>query len=86
MAGWRGAAGFSQVAAQVVNPKLTPKFGPKLSSMERYLTTGIRVTTTKPQPVQLDGDTDSEATHMIATVDPGVLRLRVPAGGDSPKR
>ncbi len=86
VAGWRGAAGFSQVAAQVVNPKLTPKFGPKLSTMERYLTTGIRVTTTKPQPVQLDGDTDSEATHMIATVDPGVLRLRVPAGGDSPKR
>src|SRR5699024_4264023 len=26
VAGWRGAAGFSQVAAQVVNPKLTPKF------------------------------------------------------------
>src|SRR5699024_2925251 len=63
VAGWRGAAGFSQVAAQVVNPKLTPKFGPKLSTMERYLTTGIRVTTAKPQPVQLDGDTDTEATH-----------------------
>lgn len=78
VAGWRGAAGFSQVAAQVVNPKLTPRFGPKLSTMERYLTTGIRVTTTKPQPVQLDGDTDGEATHLIATVDPGVLRLRVP--------
>ncbi|ATG52861.1 sphingosine kinase [Brachybacterium vulturis] len=78
VAGWRGAAGFSQVAAQVVNPKLTPKFGPKLASMDRYLTTGIQVTTTKPQPVQLDGDTDAEATHMIATVDPGVLRLRVP--------
>jgi len=86
VAGWRGAAGFSQVAAQVVNPKLTPKFGPKLSTMERYLTTGIRVTTAKPQPVQLDGDTDTEATHMIATVDPGVLRLRVPASGDPQKR
>ncbi|WP_394215058.1 diacylglycerol/lipid kinase family protein [Brachybacterium vulturis] len=78
VAGWRGAAGFSQVAAQVVNPKLTPRFGPKLASMDRYLTTGIQVTTMKPQPVQLDGDSDVEATHLIATVDPGVLRLRVP--------
>lgn len=78
VAGWRGAAGFSQVATQVINPKLVPKMGPKLSTMERYLTTGIRVTTAKAQPVQLDGDTDIEATHLIATVDPGVLRLRVP--------
>lgn len=85
VAGWRGAAGFSQVATQVINPKLTPKFGPKLSSMERYLTTGIRVTTTKPQLVQLDGDTDTEATHLIATVDPGVLRLRVPADAELAK-
>jgi len=83
VAGWRGAAGFSQVAAQVVNPKLVPKVGPKISTVERYLTTGIRVTTAKPQPVQLDGDTDVEATHLIATVDPGVLRLRVPAEGES---
>ncbi|MDN5583089.1 MAG: diacylglycerol/lipid kinase family protein [Brachybacterium sp.] len=86
VAGWRGAAGFSQVAAQVMNPKLTPKFGPKLANMDRYLTTGIRVTTTKPQPVQLDGDSDVEATHMIAIVDPGVLRLRVPGDGDSARR
>ena len=78
VAGWRGAAGFSQVATQVINPRLTPRFGPKLSTVERYLTPGIRVATTKAQPVQLDGDTDVEATHMIATVDPGVLRLRVP--------
>ena len=82
VAGWRGAAGFSQVAAQVVNPRLVPRYGPKLSTMERYLTPGIRVTTTKAQPVQLDGDTDAEATHLIATVDPGVLRLRVPEGTD----
>src|SRR5699024_8966801 len=86
VAGWRRAAGFSQVAAQVVNPTLTPKFGPKLPTMARYLTTGIRVTTAKPQPVQLAGDTDTEATHMIATVDAGVLRLRVPASGDPQKR
>ncbi|ASK66339.1 sphingosine kinase [Brachybacterium avium] len=86
VAGWRGAAGFSQVAAQVMNPKLTPRFGPKLATMDRYLTTGIQVTTMKPQPVQLDGDSDAEATHMIATVDPGVLRLRVPGHGDSARR
>ncbi|MEE1619384.1 diacylglycerol kinase family protein [Brachybacterium sp. J144] len=82
VAGWRGAAGFSQVAAQVVNPKLRPTFGPKLSTVERYLTTGVKVTTAKPQPVQLDGDTDVEATHLIATVDPGALHLRVPEGLD----
>ena len=82
VAGWRGAAGFSQVATQVINPKLVPKVGPKLSTMERYLTPGVRVTTTKAQPVQLDGDTDIAATHLIATVDPGVLRLRVPEGTD----
>ncbi len=82
VAGWRGAAGFSQVATQVINPKLVPKVGPKLSTMERYLTTGVRVTTTKAQPVQLDGDTDIEATHLVATVDPGALRLRVPESTD----
>jgi diacylglycerol kinase family enzyme len=82
VAGWRGAAGFSQVATQVINPKLVPKVGPKLSTMERYLTTGVHVTTTKAQPVQLDGDTDIAATHLVATVDPGVLRLRVPDSTD----
>lgn len=85
VAGWRGAAGFSQVVTQVINPKLVPKVGPKLSTMERYLTTGIRVTTAKAQPVQLDGDTDIEATHLIATVDPGVLRLRVPESTEPSK-
>lgn len=85
VAGWRGAAGFSQVATQVINPKLVPKMGPKLSTMERYLTTGIRVTTAKAQPVQLDGDTDIEATNLIATVDPGVLRLRVPESTEPSK-
>ena len=82
VAGWRGAAGFSQVATQVINPKLVPKVGPKLSTMERYLTPGVRVTTTKAQPVQLDGDTAIAATPLIAAVAPGVLRLRVPEGTD----
>ena len=78
VAGWRGAAGFSQVATQVINPRLKPRFGPRLSTLERYLTPGIRVATAKAQPVQLDGDTDVEATHMIATVESGGLRLRAP--------
>lgn len=78
VAGWRGAAGFSQVATQVINPRLKPRFGPRLSTIERYLTPGLRVSTAKPQPVQLDGDTDLEASHMIAAIDPGVLRVRVP--------
>lgn len=86
VAGWRGAAGFSQVAAQLVNPRLVPKVGARLSTMERYLTRGILVSTAKPQPVQLDGDTDDEATHFVASVDPGVLRLRVPESAAPARR
>ncbi|GAA1490181.1 diacylglycerol/lipid kinase family protein [Brachybacterium sacelli] len=86
VAGWRGAAGFSQVLTEVVNPRLVPKgrFAEttRMSSMDRYQATEVRVATTKAQPVQLDGDTDAEATHLIARIDPGVLRLRVPAGTD----
>lgn len=86
VAGWKGAAGFSQVLTEVVTPKLVPKgkFAEttRLSTMERYQASELRVATTKAQPVQLDGDTDSEATHLIARIDPGVLRLRVPEGTD----
>lgn len=89
VAGWRGPAGFSQVAAELVNPKLAPKRGPgaksRLSTMERYKTTKITVATTKAQPVQLDGDTEAEATHLIARVDPGVLRMRVPVNTEETK-
>lgn len=77
VAGWRGPAGFSQVLTKIVNPRL--KGGVKLSTMEYYLTTSVRVSTTKPQPVQLDGDSESEATHLIASVDVGALTLRVPS-------
>lgn len=77
VAGWRGAAGFGQVVTKLVNPRLPG--GVKLSTMERYLTASVRVATTKPQPVQLDGDTAAEATHMIATIDAGSLVLRVPS-------
>ena len=88
VAGWRGPAGFSQVLTEVVTPKLAPKRRPgraaQLSSMDRFQATEVRVATTRPQPVQLDGDTDAEATHLIARIDAGVLRLRVPAGTDGP--
>lgn len=86
VAGWRGAAGFSQVLTEVVTPKLVPRGrfaqATKLSTMERYQASEVRVATTKAQPVQLDGDTDAEASHLIARIDPGALRLRVPAGTD----
>ncbi|WP_422116686.1 diacylglycerol/lipid kinase family protein [Brachybacterium sp. UNK5269] len=82
VAGWKGPAGFSQVLTEVVTPKLVPRGrlaeSTRLSSMDRYQSTEVRVATTRPQPVQLDGDTDAEATHMIARIDPGALRLRVP--------
>lgn len=77
VAGWRGPAGFSQVLTKIVNPRL--KGGVNLSTMEYYLTTSVRVSTTKPQPVQLDGDPEAEATHLIASVEVGALTLRVPA-------
>ncbi|MFC7375764.1 MULTISPECIES: diacylglycerol/lipid kinase family protein [unclassified Brachybacterium] len=80
VAGWKGAAGFSQVLTQVVNPKLSPR--PRLASMDRYSATEVRVATTKAQPVQLDGDTDVEASHLIGRIDPGALLLRVPVSPD----
>lgn len=90
VAGWRGAAGFSQVVTEVVNPRLVPsrrtRIANRLSTMERYHSPAVQVVTAAPQPVQLDGDTDDEATHFIARVDPGVLRLRVPVSSRSRAR
>ncbi|WP_114855151.1 diacylglycerol kinase family protein [Brachybacterium sp. YJGR34] len=84
VAGWRGPAGFSQVLTEVVSPQLVPrgrfKERTRLSSMDRYQATEVRVATAKAQPVQLDGDTDAEATHLIARIAPGALHLRVPSG------
>lgn len=75
---WRGAAGLSQIITQLVNPRLATR--PKLSTMQRYMTTSVSVTTSKAQPVQMDGDTLGEATHIAAEVDPGALLMRVPRG------
>lgn len=77
--GWRGAAGLSQIVTHVMNPRLSAR--PKLSTMERYLTASVAVAASKPQPVQLDGDTEDEATHLVAQVDPSALRIRVPHSG-----
>ena len=78
VAGWRGAAGFSQVATQVINPKLVPKVGPKLSTMERYLTTGIRVTTAKARrssstgtPTSGDAPDRDRRSRRAAAASPG---------------
>ena len=91
VASWTGAAGFSQLASHIMNPsagaqpKRRLRRGPRLSALEAYHTESIKVVTTKPQLVQLDGDTDVKATHLIAEVDPGVLHLRVPVSS-SPTR
>lgn len=74
--GWRGAAGFGQILTQVVNPRLAG--GPRLSTMQRYLTRGVEVASAKPLPVQLDGDTGPDATHLVAHIEPGALRFRGP--------
>lgn len=74
---WRGAAGLSQIIARLVQPALHPK--PQLSTMEQALTTSVSVVTSKPQPVQLDGDTERKATHLLAEVDPGALIMRTPS-------
>ncbi|MGY5764186.1 diacylglycerol/lipid kinase family protein [Brachybacterium sp. DNPG3] len=75
---WRGAAGLSQIGAKLVNPH-APTY-PQLATMEKGMVTEVRVTTHKPQPVQLDGDTEDRATHIIARVDAGALLMRVPDG------
>lgn len=77
--GWRGAAGLSQIVTQVMTPRLALR--PRLSTMERFLTAGVSLAASRPQPVQLDGDTEDDATHLIAKVDPGALRIRVPHSG-----
>ncbi|PWH07552.1 sphingosine kinase [Brachybacterium endophyticum] len=74
---WRGAAGLSQIIARLVRPAVNPR--PQLSTMEQALTTSVRLVTSKPQPVQLDGDTEGRATHLLAEVDPGALMMRTPA-------
>lgn len=74
---WRGAAGLSQIIARLVQPALNPK--PQLSTMEQALTTSVSVVTSKPQRVQLDGDTEGRATHLLAEVDPGALIMRTPS-------
>ncbi|UYG17863.1 diacylglycerol kinase family protein [Brachybacterium huguangmaarense] len=76
---WRSAAGLSQILTQLVAPRMRPA-RPKLSSMQRYLVSGVELVASRPQPVQLDGDVEDEATRMHAEVDPGALRMRVPAG------
>lgn len=72
--GWRGAAGFGQILTQVVNPRLAR--GPKLSTMQRYLTREVTVASSKPLPVQIDGDMGADATHLVATIEPGALLVR----------
>lgn len=83
VAGWRGAAGFSQVLTEVVSPWLVPpkrfRLGSRLSTMERYQSAQARVATTRAQPVQLDGDTDIEATTLLASIDAAALTVRAPA-------
>lgn len=79
VAAWRGAAGFSQIVTQIVNPRIVAR--PRLSTMERYLTEAVHVAATKPQPVQLDGDTEDAATHLVASVDAGALMIRTPGRG-----
>ncbi|MCL6422544.1 sphingosine kinase [Brachybacterium sp. JHP9] len=74
---WRGPAGLGQILTKIVNPRA--RTHPKLSTMERGLTTAVEVITSKPQPIQLDGDTAEKATHIRAEVDPGAITMRVGA-------
>lgn len=76
---WKGAAGLSQILSQVMNPRFNAR--PRLSMVERRLTSTLTVVAAKPQPVQLDGDMAPDASHLIAEVDPGALTMRV--GADS---
>lgn len=75
---WLGPAGLGQIVTQLVAPKAKPIA--RVSTMQRAEVEEIRVVTAKPQPVELDGDAVGEATHLVAKVDPGALRMQVPEG------
>lgn len=77
---WRSAAGLSQIIAQLVAPSLKRSpFQPKISTMERYLVSTVGLVAGKPQPVQFDGDMEESASRILAEIDPGALKIRVPA-------
>jgi diacylglycerol kinase family enzyme len=77
---WLGAAGLGQIGTQLLNPRAKPIA--RISTLQRGMVKEIRVITAKPQPVELDGDAVGRATHVVAKVDPGSLRLQVPADMD----
>lgn len=79
--GWRNAAGLSQIGAQLIAPSLRRSGLLKLSSMERFLVRRVRLEASRPQPVQLDGDTSPAASVVVAEVDPGALIVRAPIEG-----
>lgn len=76
MADWRGAAGFTQVVTGVLNSTKASKTF--MSALQRHLTTSLTVSTSAPWPVQLDGDTEDEATHLRGEVQRRALLIRVP--------
>ena len=78
IADWRGAAGFTQVLTGVLNSTKASKTF--MSALQRHLTTGLTVSTSSPWPVQLDGDTEGEATHLHGEVQRKALLIRVPRG------
>lgn len=76
-ADWRGAAGFTQLFTHVLNQTKASKTF--LSAIQRHLTASLMVSASSPWPVQLDGDTEGEGTHLFGEVDKSALIMRIPA-------
>jgi len=71
----RGVVGWSTVAGHLLTRQ---RRGHGL--IDRHTGTEIRITTDRPQEVQLDGDPIGTARSMTATVEPLALVVRVAAG------
>ncbi len=71
----RGLAGWSAVAGHLLTRQ---RRGHGL--IDRHTGSEIRITTDRPQEMQLDGDPIGTARSMTATVEPGALVVRVAAG------
>ena len=68
----RGPAGWPRVAAALLGTS-------DLGAVERLPARRVEIGTPALQPMELDGDAVAQSAHLVAEVQPGALRVRVPA-------
>lgn len=72
---WRGAAGFAQIAAEMVAPG-APSLA-QISSSRTFQARRVEVTCDRTMPIQVDGDVIGRGTRLWARVEPRALSVRV---------